>query len=432
MEFVGWIDFVSMNRLLAEDQEGTMFNVSYIPNQLSQARSSRYFTDPSRRILRREERDTPTSTKYVTLVKMYCEIIPKDWMLPGTLEGNERGEYPEKWLFVMANEQWIVKAQPLGLNHQMYPIAISAPDFDGYSITPLARMELVGGLQTALDWMFNSHVANVRKAINDMLIVDPSLINMDDLKNPEPGKLVRLRRSAWGRGVDNAVKQLQVQDITARNMQDAEQIMGMMSRATAASDATQGIVRDSGERVSASEFNGTMKMAISRLARMSRIISVQYMQDMGYFHASHTQQLMSQNTFAKAVGDWPQELAQEFESQCGPMGSKVSVGPFDILADFDVMYKDGTTVTATAEENDFWTRNFQTLATNPSLSVKFDLVRVFSHMARINGAKNVNEFIQRGGNVQTNTMDDQQVQQQAQAGNLVDLQQFMQQKMGGQ
>lgn len=425
MEFVGWIDFVSMNRILAEDQQGTMFNVRYIPNLLSQARTSRYFVDPSRRILRREERDTPTSTKYVTLIKMYMEIIPKDLGLPGTLEGNEKGEYPEKWFFVMANEQWILKAQPLGLNHQMYPITAAAPDFDGYSITPLARMELVGGLQTALDWMFNSHVANVRKAINDMLIVDPSLVNMEDLKNPEPGKLVRLRRSAWGRGVDNAVKQLVVQDITARNMQDAEQIMGMMSRATAASDATQGIVRDSGERVSASEFNGTMKAAISRLARMSRIISVQYMQDLGYMHASHTQQLMSKDTFVKAVGDWPQELMEEFQSRGVQYGSQTGVSPFDIIADFDVIYRDGTTVTATAEENDFWTRNFQTLSANPMLAQQFDLVRVFSHMARINGAKNVNDFVQRGGNVQPTTMDNQQVTDQAQAGNLVDMQQFL-------
>jgi hypothetical protein len=426
MEFIGWIDFVSMNRLLAEDQTGSMFNVKYIPNLMSQARSSRYFVDPSRRILSREQRDTPNSTKYVTLVKMYCEIIPKDWKLPGTLEGNKSGEYPEKWLFVMANEQWIIKAQPLGLNHQMYPIATCAPDFDGYSITPLARMELIGGLQTALDWMFNSHVANVRKAINDMLIVDPSMINMEDLRNPEPGKLVRLRRSAWGRGVDNAVKQLAVTDITANNMKDAEQLMGMMSRCSAASDATQGIVRDTGERVSASEFNGTMKMAISRLARMSRMISVQYMQDLGMFHASHTQQLMSVDTFVKAVGDWPHELMSEFQNQGINYGDSKGVSPFDIIADYDVIFRDGTTSSATAEENDFWSRSFETMASQPTLAGSFDLVRVFTHMARINGAKNANDFIKRGGNVQPTIMDNQQVQQQAQAGNIVDLNQWAQ------
>jgi hypothetical protein len=51
-----------------------------------------------------------------------------------------------------------------------------------------------------------------------MLIVDPSLINMADLEDPKPGKLIRMRRAAWGRGVENAVKQLNVNDITRQHI----------------------------------------------------------------------------------------------------------------------------------------------------------------------------------------------------------------------
>lgn len=427
MEHIGWIDFISMNRLLASDQIGDRINVKYIPNQSSQSRCSRYYVDPARRMLQKEERETPNSTRYITLVTAYCEIIPKDWGLKGVMEGNARGEYPEKWLFEMANEQVITRCQPLGLNHNMYPIAVAAPDFDGYSITPLARLELVGGLQTTLDFMFNSHVANVRKAMNDMLLVDPSLVNMEDLKNPEPGKLIRLRRSAWGRGVDGAIKQLAITDITQNNMRDAEQIMGMMSRATAASDATQGIVQDRGERVSASEFNGTMNMAISRLDRMAKIVSVQYLQDLAYFHASHTQQLMSENTFVKAVGDWPEELAQEFGSN---YGQKVDVNPFDLIADFDVIFKDGTQKTASQTEVQFWLESMKMVASDPVLQQKFDITRIFGHAARMNGATNVFDFLQRGGNVQNTQVPDAQAASEVQKGNLIDMQQYMQNYQG--
>ena len=39
-----------------------------------------------------------------------------------------------------------------------------------------------------------------------MLVVDPYLVNINDLKDPQPGKLIRLRRPAWGRGVDKVVQ----------------------------------------------------------------------------------------------------------------------------------------------------------------------------------------------------------------------------------
>ena len=106
----------------------------------------------------------------------------------------------------------------MDLDHNMYPVSVCAPEFDGYTITPISSLEVIYGLQEILDFLFTSHVANVRKAINDMLIVDPYLINMADLAKPGPGKLIRTRRAVWGRGVENAVKQLAVTDITHNHM----------------------------------------------------------------------------------------------------------------------------------------------------------------------------------------------------------------------
>ena len=48
-------------------------------------------------------------------------------------------------------------------------------------------MEILQGMQTIVDWMFNSHVVNVRKAINDVLVIDPYLLNVNDLENVEAG-----------------------------------------------------------------------------------------------------------------------------------------------------------------------------------------------------------------------------------------------------
>ncbi len=423
-EFCGWIEFKSYSKLLAEEATGSgLVNIRYLNTDKFGAITSKYTTDASSRITKRDpiNRQTSGKSNYNTLIHMYVQIIPKDWDLPGD-SGNEKGEYPEVWLFSVANENLVVRAQPLGLNHNKFPIAIAAPDYDGYSITPLSRMELVDGLQTTLNWLFNSHIANVRKAINDMLIVDPSLVNMEDLKNPSPGKLVRLRRSAWGKGVDGAVKQLVVNDITRANMADAEQVMNLMQKSTAATDATMGVQRSGGERVTAQEYSGTAQMAISRLEHIARIISKQYFIDLAYFHGSHTQQLMSQEIYEKAVGNWSDVLVEEFGSAGLDPSKAMKIDPFSIICDFDVIFRDGATASADVLSNEFWSRNFAAILQSDKLN-QFDVTKIFRHMARINGAKNVGDFINKGGGINPQMVPNQTMQQELQKGNLVPIDQ---------
>jgi hypothetical protein len=199
--------------------------------------------------------------------------------------------------------------------------------------------------------------------------------------------------------------------------------MALMQKASAATDATMGIQRSGGERVTAQEYSGTMQMAVSRLEHISRIISKQYMIDLAYFHASHTQQLMSQEIYAKASGEWPDRLMEEF----GLSPEKaMAVSPFEILSDFDIIFKDGTSATADALTNDFWTRNFAAILQSDKLGM-FNAQRIFQHMARLNGAKNVGEFIDReGGALNALLQPDQNVMQAAQAGNIVPMDEFEQ------
>jgi len=69
-------------------------------------------------------------------------------------------------------------------------------------------------MQGVLDWMLNSHIANVRKSVNNTHIYDPYLINTNDLKAAKYGGLVRMRRPAWGQGkIRDAVHQMQTNDV---------------------------------------------------------------------------------------------------------------------------------------------------------------------------------------------------------------------------
>jgi hypothetical protein len=93
----------------------------------------------------------------------------------------------------------------------------------------------------------------------------------------------------------------------------------------------------------------------------------------------------------------------------GPQ-DRIPVSPFDLLIDFDVLVKDGSI--PGGSYNDAWTQLFQVIAAQPLLLMKFDIVRIFKHIARSLGAKNVEDFEIVGA-------PDEAVARQVEAGNLV-------------
>ncbi len=381
-EFFGWVEFDNYMNMLTEEKDGEeLFNVKYLKT-LSSYDTSVLTSDPSAR-----ERKFGGSSKgklenvttEVGKINMYVKLIPKEWGL-----GN--GEYPEKWFFTLAADQVLTRAQPLNLNHNMFPVASCAPDFDGYSTTPVSRIETLQGLQTNLDFLFNMHMFNVRKAVNDMFVVDPYSINTNDVKDPKPGKLIRTRRPIWGKGVKYSIMQLGVNDITRANIQDSSWIVQWMQKIGGADDAAMGSLRQGGpERLTGQEFQGTKQGAFNRLERMAKVIGMQAMQDIGYMFASHNQQLLKKPQWIKAEGEQRVRLLKEF----GADGKMVM--PEDMLIDYDLTIRDGSI--PGSNYSPVWEKMFDTIAQHPELNQKFDIQRIAEHIMRSNGATNVDDFL---------------------------------------
>ena len=410
-EFVGWITHDNLMNMLTEESEADnqMFNVKYL--HAKKNRMSFFSTDQSDRNLKYGGRDPKTavgSTSRVDNIHMHINLIPKEWKL-GT------SERPEKWLFTLSADEVITSASKLSHAHGMYPAAVIAPEYDGFSPTPMGRLEILHGLQHVLDFLFNTHVANVRKSINDMFVVDPYLININDMKDPEPGKLIRLRRPAWGRGVDKVVQQLQVNDITRGNIADSVYITQWMDRISGADQSMQGAVRQGGpERLTKGEFQGTRRSAVSRLQRLAMITSMQFMQDIGYMFAVHTQQYLSQSTFVKIAGPKQEELTKLFgEANQG----RIPVDPYQLAIDYDVIPRDGSIPGGNFSE--IWLELYKIIATDPELRKEYDSFRIFEYIATELGAKNINDFKRAAENTQTVVRPDEEVMNEVDKGNLV-------------
>ncbi len=416
-EYNGWIHNTNELALLSDEKNSdTLFNVKYLKG-LKGKTSSVFPSDNTGRntktgLSQFSNVGLDSTTNAVNVIRMYMRIIPKD-------HGLSDEEYPELWYFEVAQEEVVITARPAGLDHNKFPVSVTAPDYDGYSVSPISRIEMLSGMQGVLDFMFNSHVANVRKAINDMIIYDPYLVNSNDLKNPSEGKLIRLRRPAWGRGVQNVAQQLVVNDVTRGNMTDSSFIVQWMDRVSGADSSMQGSLRSGGpERLTGAEFEGTRAGGISRLDRIAKVVGMQGMQDIGTFFGIHNKQMMSEENYVKVTGDWQATLLKEYGSDVSRGRLKVSPDQLDIM--YDVVVRDGSVPGGNYSR--VWTDLFQILGQNPELAQKFDVVRIFTHIARNLGAKNVNDFVKRGGNIDQQQMPDDQVASEVQKGNLVPLQ----------
>ncbi len=408
-EFFGWVNKTNYLDLLSEEKHSNdLFNVKYV-GSVHNKKTSIFGEDKSERNRKAGTTSSRTgsmSTKPVDEINMFIKVIPKEW-------GLGSNEYPEKWLFSLAADDVVTRAKPIDLDHNMFPVSVCAPDFDGYSTTPISRIETLYGLQGTLDWLFNAHIANVRKTINDMLIYDPHLVNSKDLKKPGPGKLIRMRKPAWGRGVKDSVMQLAVSDVTRGHIADAGLIRDAMDKIAATDSWSMGSLRQGGpERLTGKEFEGTQKGGYTRLERIARLVGVQAMQDIGYMFAHHTQQFMTKELSLTTTGRWQDVLAAEYSN-----ATHMKVSPFDILIDYDVKVRDGSV--PGSNSSGVWMQMFEALATQPELQQKFDIVRIFKHIARNSGAKNVDEFIK------VQKQSDTQVEGQAQAGNIVPIDQIL-------
>lgn len=98
----------------------------------------------------------------------------------------------------------------------------------------------------------------------------------------------------------------------------------------------------------------------------------------------------------------------------------MKVSPYDLLINFDVKVRDGSV--AGSNYSEVWVRLFEILSKNEGLAQKFDMVRIFEHIAKNSGAKEISQFEAP----QASQMPDEDLMKEVQAGNLIPTDQALQ------
>ncbi|MHA2376685.1 MAG: portal protein [Candidatus Thorarchaeota archaeon] len=415
-EYVGWVDRDNRLSILERernDTTDTLFNAKYLAH--IDGRSTLYQETDQKGSRTRYEMDVDVDssagvTNVVDPVYMYVNLIPSEWDVGDS-------DYPEKWLFALAGDEVIISAKKQNYNHNMFPVAVCAPSFDGYSVSPVSQLEMLYGMQHRIDWFMNSHQKNVRRAVNDIVVVDPSMIDTDSLVNAKEGGVVFLKNRVWGKGtIDQAVKQLGMTDITKNHVQDAINLMQVIERVSGATDNMQGIAQKLGERVTRYQVQSAKTSALSRMEMKNKLVGVMTFTDLAVQLAENTIQFMNEDVYVEVFGRAADALRKDF----GITSDREKVTPFDVAVGYDVVPQDGSVMAS--EYLDTWVSLFQIISQNPMLAqlAKIDLGRMFKHIARMGGAKNIDDFVIKDGD-EMEVAPDEDVLSQAQRGNIVPM-----------
>lgn len=298
-EFCGSEEEVPRNELKRGEQNGLYAGTKWI-------KGANVGTLGKRRALRTRKDNTLTEGRAtsnnikasVILTEVQVELIPNEFLLA---DGEPMGssDTPEKWLVVYANDERIIRCQPLGYAHNHFTYSVGQMSPDQHSHVNECITEMISHLQAVIDWFINSHVANVRKHISNRLVVDPSGIFYEDVQNHRP--IIRLKPNVSQMGVDRFVKQLNVSDVTRNHIQDVQTLMQFVSMTTAVSDNLMGQYHTG--RRSAREASNTASASGTRLKTIVKLIYDTAFRDLGNDMISNLRDGLDEETFVSIQGD---------------------------------------------------------------------------------------------------------------------------------
>lgn len=400
-EFCGRRSTIHSNELRKLEDSDIFFNTSLVKTSRGSLRDTESSIEdnkrsrlPAMQALMSEIADAHRNKVHVN-EQIIIELIPKDYEL-------SEEDRPEQWIFNLVNDEVIVRAEPSPFNCFNYSVCEAFPDI--LASVSQGVMELSDPLSRHLSFLFNSHMANVRKAINDMLVIDPSRIDINDLLNPNAGKLVRSLPQAYGLDPSTAVKQLVVQDITRGHIEDSRMIIELGREILGVSPHMFGSIAQG--RRTALEMQGVFKQTGSRMKMLADLMSCEGVAPLTEQMARLRQENMSIEQFVEIVGKTAADLG---------------VGPDDVIDNFLRARRDhvqgrfyfpaeeGVLPQDRAMAAQVLQKVFETVARAPFLAQAFNPVEIFKETIRQYGIHNIDDFLNKTGRGEVQVLPNDQV-----------------------
>ena len=370
---------LSYNALRVEADEEDYFNLERIPKSKPEYSGSEADYRPARNASLMQN----TPIKGGDLVELdiaSVKLVPSDYELSPL-------NRQQIWQITMANDAVIIGARPSRFEHGQFPTAIIEYSPDLHAVTNEGMAATIDDLQNLVSWLLNSHIASVRKTIDNRFIVDPSLVEVSDFVQRR--NIIRLKANAVG-AMERAFKQIQVSDVTQAHVVDAARILEFIERTTGISEARQGLQTPTVR--SATEIQAVNRLGSLRLKLLISLLFEQGLRPLGTQMIQNTQQFMSTSRFISVSGHLAQALQIRLEDLENGM---LEVSKEDLAGSYSVSIMDAETPTDKIMIGNILKELVLGMVQNPAVVQMFQLRpdMIFRQMLTNFGITNLDDFM---------------------------------------
>lgn len=298
---------MSLNDLFRLQAEGVVAGVKHISTM------DHLSADKLRKFAKRSRinfDDPEKTSSIVRVTEIQVKITPSQFLLD---DGKPLGveDTPIIYIVWMANDNRIIRCEPSGYLHGEFTFEVGQFDEDQHDFINQSLSDVLDRLQETIDWFMNSRVESVTRTIDNQLVVDPLGVDMSTIVNRS--RVILLKKGASRTGVDRYIKQLQVQDVTARHMDDVQMLTTIMQQVSGVNENAMGQYH-SGRR-SATESRVVAQGAASRLKNIAEGIWNSSLQPTGLKMLLNLRQGLKEESIISIAGEQylqKPELVQRF------------------------------------------------------------------------------------------------------------------------
>jgi hypothetical protein len=346
---------------------------------------------------------------------MQIKLIPDEW-------GLSESSAPEIWWFTWANSNVIIRAHKCPYVHQEFTYSVAESDPDFHSAFNPGIVESLDGLQRYIDWLYNSHLQNLMRHLNDAMIYAPALIEEGDVTNPGAARHLRVTAlgeellMSGGYSIDQFIHQLPVQDVTAPHLSAVGNLFQLAQRMSAANDPQMGMPTP--DKRTLGEIQVINASASQRLTIVARMIDSMAINPLAKRAIANRQQFTTMEQAYRIVGD-----DSGFTEAQHIFGDRSKIqGNFDYIPTDGILPPDPVRQASTwmqvAESVMRFVPLIMQMGATPADGMVPDVNAILKESFKSLGARNIDRFYTQLP-PPPQVMPDEQVDQQVQAGNMV-------------
>lgn len=320
-----------------------------------------------------ESRAKTKDDQVVCVTECQLELIPKDYGFGNT-------KRLVRYVIQVANDDRIIRAEPIGYMHDKYTydVGLISPDMHQHIGQSIA--DSIDPIQEVISFLINARLMANKKGLENNMIVDPGMIDMASLESRSPWILTK--KGAPKLGVDRFAKQLQFNDYTSGNFNDAEMLMKVMQVVTGVNENAMGQFH--GGRRSATEARAVNSGSAARMKVTAKLLWDCAFTPLGQKMLCNHRQGITYPGWQRIIGDDTEERFQQFKP----------TDPSGLIGKVDHFVHDATL----QSEKGFMAQSLQELVSammaTPEVAslLNIDVGELIKETLRLRGIENIDRF----------------------------------------